>query len=187
MNKVIRNFSVVLAAVMILSGCSPTDNPALSTYQEITKNLLGGQPLSWEKHVETAEETGLRIDLAFSTSGGGNMQSSCFFAPDNANDEDALGDVGYDSAPGRIVLNGRQVDQRSLTQATLRATSKAITETAQHTVQESQKNLEAASAKAKKVAHDASEKARVMAGQAKESARQVTLDAAKKVQSTLEK
>ncbi len=172
----------LLASGIFLAGCSPTDNPELSICKDITGNLLPGQQLSWGKHTEAATETGLQIELAFSA-GGGSMQSSCYFAPDDANDEDTLGDLSYDAAPTSVVLNGRQVDQRSLTQATMRATNKAVTETAEHTAKESRKNLEAASVKAKEMALNASEKARAL----EEQARQATLKAADKVQRVLEK
>ena len=182
MKKTISHISfILLASGMVLAGCSPTDNPQLSICQDITSHLLPGQQLSWGKHTETEAETGLQIDLAFSA--GESMQSSCYFAPDDANDEDTLGDISYDTAPTSIVLNGRRVDERSLTQATMRATNKAVTETAEHTVKESRKNLEAASVKAKEMALDASEKAHTLEAQA----RQATLNAADRVQRVLEK
>jgi len=183
MKKTISHISfILLASGMVLAGCSPTDNPQLSICQDITSHLLPGQQLSWGKHTETEAETGLQIDLAFSA-GGGSMQSSCYFAPDDANDEDTLGDVSYDSAPTSVVLNGRRVDERSLTQATMRATNQAVTETAEHTAKESRKNLETATVKVKEMAMDGSGKARVL----EERARQATLKAADRVQRALEK
>jgi hypothetical protein len=163
------------ACALLLAGCSNTDNPQLAMCQAVTKQLVGDTVSNWDEVSEADIKKIRSIDINFTQADGSTSQINCGF-PIKEN-----GDV--DTSPTIVLLNGQQVEKKTLLKAGLKASGDLLKGTAAATVAKSKELAD----EAKVIAADAADKAREgaadaskIAGEVADKAREGAADASAK-------
>ncbi len=182
-----HKYPLIIASTIFIHGCSPTGTPLIDMCKKITQNVVGTVE-TWGEPEKTERTRHLFVSVAYTTGSGDTGTAECDFPP--AGDRGSPGN-DYRSSPRAVSLNGQEIPQKQLMQASLGASKEVLKETADETKEQAtelaadikEKSGEMA-VKAEELAGDAKDKAReladeasVMAGEAKQKAAELADEA----------
>ncbi|MBX2881106.1 MAG: hypothetical protein KTR32_14275 [Granulosicoccus sp.] len=177
----INRISGLAATLLLITACTPTDNPRLAMCQTMGKNLVG-EISSWDN--TEISETGNRmiINAAYTPASGQAGNINCVYQRDDENS-------AFGTAPRAVTLNGRKLGTKEILQAGTAATAEQFKKLAAETEKQSRELAKDVTKKAEEL----TEKAEVLAGQAEKKAgelavqaKEIAVDTAEKVQQQLQ-
>ena len=181
-NKVFLALSGLAVTLSSLSGCSSSDKVHLNACQDITRNLLGVDAITWRKHSQSQDDQTLQVELAYATTRG-EGRAICRFGPEPDDDDAGITPRGFVHVPEEVVINGEPVSQQRLVRATLEVTGQSIVKNASAAMEKSKEVAGHTAVQAREVSQAASRKLAETGEVVKEKARH----AAEKLQDALKK
>ena len=190
-------FCTGLVSMMLLVGCTPTENAQLVMCKNVTTNLAG-KVASWDKTDISERTYNMTVKASYTLSGGGSGTVSCLYDKDNFNSNGT--DPVFQTAPSKVTLNGEVVGQRELVKAGLKATGEQLSDVAAETSKQATALAKETSKKAGELAEqvddlsaEATRKSEALAAEAGQKAKEfgdkavkATKDAAEKVQEAIQ-